>query len=267
MKILVPVDFSENSKKALDFAVSLAKKRNGSITILHVIEAIYDFAAQAAIVIEGMHKEAETSLDKLVKSHEKSGIKIQGIIKDGTVAVMTSKTAEEINVNLIVLGTQGITGIKRTLLGSTAIDVIKASDRPILLVPEEAKVDNIDKVALALEFSDHEEPFLERVIKMSKSWELKLEFLHIQLRQDFKEELTMLGLEVYVQKKYPELNTKLATFRSENLIEGLDKYLKKNKNVILVMCHNQKNIWNQILSKSKTIQMAYHTHVPLLIMN
>jgi hypothetical protein len=102
---------------------------------------------------------------------------------------------------------------------------------------------------------------------MSKSWGLKLDFLHIQHFQDFKEELTMLGLEAFVQKKYPEVKAKLKTYRNENLIDGLDEYLGKNKNAILVMCHNQKNFWDQILSKNKTIQMAYHTHVPLLIMN
>lgn len=267
MKILVPVDFSENSKKALDFAVSLAKKKNGSITILHVIEAIYDFAAQAAIVIEGMHKDAQKYLDQLVEAYEKEGIQINGLIKDGTVSIMTAKTAEEIRANLIVVGTQGLTGIKRTLLGSTSVEVIKASECPVLLVPKDANIKNIEKVALALEFSDHEEPFLDRVIEMSKSWDLKLEFLHIKIHHEFKEELTMLGLEAFVQKKYPELHAKLETFHSENLIEGLDEYLGKNKNVILVMCHNQKNFWDQILSKSKTIQMAYHTHVPLLIMN
>lgn len=267
MKILVPVDFSENSKKALEFAVSLAKKKKGSIIILHVIEAIYDFAAQAAIVIEGMHRDAESYLDQLVKSYEKEGIQIQRLIKDGTVSIMTAKTAEETNSNLIVIGTQGVTGIKRTLLGSTSIEVIKASECPVLLVPADANVKNIEKVALALEFADHEELFLERVIEMSKSWDLKLDFLHIQILNNFKEELMMLGLEAFVQKKYPELNAKLETFRSENLIDGLDEYLRKNENVILVMCHNQKNFWDQILSKSKTIQMAYHTHVPLLIMN
>lgn len=267
MKILVPIDFSENSKKALDFAVSLAKKKNGSIIILHVIEAIYDFAAQAAVVIEGMHRDAESYLDELVTLHKKEGVQIKGMIKDGTVSIMTAKTAEEIKADLIVIGTQGLTGIKRTLLGSTSIDVIKASECPVLLIPADAKVKNIEKVTLALEFSDHEEPFLEKVIQMSKSWELKLDFLHIEIRHNFKEELSVLGLESYVHKKYPELESKLETLKSENLIEGLDKYLGENKNVILVMCHNQKNIWDQILSKSKTIQMAYHTHVPLLIMN
>jgi len=267
MKILVPVDFSDNSKKALDFAASLAKKKNGSIIILHVIEAIYDFAAQAAIVIEGMHRDAESYLDQLVKDYEKQGIRIQGIIKDGTVSIMTAKTAEEIKANLIVIGTQGLTGIKRTLLGSTSVDVIKASECPVLLVPAKANVKNIEKVALALEFANHEELFLERVIEMSKNWDLKLDFLHIQLVHNFKEELTMLGLEAFVQEKYPELNAKLETLQSDNLIDGLDEYLKKNKNVILVMCHNQKNFWDQILTKSKTIQMAYHTHVPRLIIN
>ncbi|WP_373398005.1 universal stress protein [Algoriphagus halophilus] len=71
MRILLPLDFSENSKKTFDFAIILAKKKNATITILHVIEAIYDFAAQAAIVIDGMHRDAEKYIQGLIEDTKK----------------------------------------------------------------------------------------------------------------------------------------------------------------------------------------------------
>ncbi|MBN3584616.1 universal stress protein [Algoriphagus aestuarii] len=267
MKILVPLDFSDNSKKALDFAVSLVIKKSGEITILHVIEAVYDFAAQAAIVIEGMHRDAESYFQNLINSYEHTGIKFEWIIKDGTVSIMTSNTAKEINADLIVIGAHDPEGLDFSFVGRTSTDIIKSVDRPVLLVPGNVQIKNIEKVALALEFSDHEEPFIEWIIHMAKVWDLRLEFLHIVLKEHFNEKLMMLGLEAYVQKKSPELDTKLEIVHSNNLMKGLDDYLSNNENVILVMCHHHKNFWEEILTKSKRIQMANHTHVPLLIMN
>lgn len=267
MKILVPLDFSDNSKKALDFAVSLVSKKSGEIIVLHVIEAVYDFAAQAAIVIEGMHRDAESYFQKLINSYDHTGIKFDFIIKDGTVAIMTSKTAKEINADLIVIGAHDSVELNFSFLGRTSTDIIKSSDKPVLLVPGDAEVKNIEKVTLALEFSDHEEPFIEWIIRVGQVWGLKLEFLHIVIQEHFNEKLMMLGLEAYVQKKNPELETKLETIHSDNLMKGLDEYLSKNENTILVMCHHHKNFWEEILTRSKSIQMANHTHVPLLIMN
>lgn len=266
MRILLPLDFSENSKKTFDFAIILAKKKNATITILHVIEAIYDFAAQAAIVIDGMHRDAEKYIQGLIEDTKKEGVQMDYLIKEGTVSIMTAKTAEEINADLIVLGTHGASGIEQKLFGSKSVEVVKNSVCPVLLVPSEAKIEHIEKVTLALEFAEHEEPFIEWVISLSKNWNLQLEFLHIQLQRNFKEELCVLGLEAFVQKNYPEIPVKLHTFYSEDLINGLEQYLSKNDDTILVMCHHHKNLWEQILTKSKSLQMAYHTHVPLLIM-
>lgn len=266
MRILLPLDFSENSKKTFDFAIALAKKKNAKITILHVIEAIYDFAAQAAIVIDGMHRDAEKYIQELIEEHKKEGLSIDYLIQEGTVSIMTAKAAEEIKADLIVIGTHGASGIEQKLFGSTSVDVVKSSSTPVLLVPIETKIDQIEKVTLALEFAEHEEQFIEWVVSLSKNWSLQLEFLHIQLQKNFKEELCVLGLEAFVKKKHPGLPVKLQTFYSEDLISGLDQYLSKNDDSILVMCHHHKNLWEQIFSKSKSFQMAYHTHVPLLIM-
>lgn len=267
MKILIPVDFSENSKRALEFAIFLARKKNASITILHIIEAIYDFAAQAAVVIEGMHRDAEMLLEEMVKTYDESGVTIDFLIKEGTISIMTAKTAEELDVNFIVIGMQGSSGITKKLLGNSTIEIVKESTKPVLLIPSEANVTQIQKVTLALEFADHEEAFLKWIIEMSQRWELNLEFLHIQTKENFQEKLSLLGLERFIKKNHPDLAVKLHTFYAAKLDEGLNKFLEENETTILVMCHQHKNLWEQILSRSKSIQMAYHTHVPLLIMN
>jgi leucyl-tRNA synthetase len=133
-------------------------------------------------------------------------------------------------------------------------------------VPIDAQSASIKKVTLALEFANHEEPFIDWIVAMSKRWELSLEILHIQTNQDFREELAALGMEGYLEKKYPGEPIKMHTFYAESASDGLEMYMEENTNMILVMCHQHRNLWNQIIQRSQSIQLAYHTDVPLLIM-
>ena len=69
MKIILPIDFSDNSKKALEFAIFLADKKNASITLVHVIELVYDFASQAAITMEILHRDAKSLMKKTIEKY------------------------------------------------------------------------------------------------------------------------------------------------------------------------------------------------------
>jgi len=266
MKILVPLDFSENSFKALEFAIGLADKKHGKIILVHVVELVYDFASQSALALEAMFKDAEKLMKKTIKTYEDSGVPMEYQVIEGTAAVTIARIAEEQNTTLIVMGTQGASGIKKTLMGTVTVNVVKEASCPVLVVPAKAKISEVKKVTLALEFANHEEEFLDWMVNMAKKWSFGFEVLHIQTSQGFLEDLSVLGIESYLGKKYPGLPVRIHTFYAESPNDGLDLYLDERDDMILVMCHEHRNLWEQIIKKSHSIQMAYHTHIPLLIL-
>jgi nucleotide-binding universal stress UspA family protein len=267
MKIIVPIDFSENSIKALEFAIFMADKKHAKITLVHVMEAVYDFASQAAIALDSMYSEGEKMLENLIKKYKASDLEMDFKIVDGVASISVARIADETGATLIVMGTQGASGIKKALIGTTTVNLIREANCPVLVVPAQAHVAEIKKVTLALEFANHEEQFIDWIIGMSERWGLGLEILHVQTTHGFKEELATLGMEGYLQKKYPGLQVRIHTFYAENASEGLDMYMQEHDNMILVMCHEHQNLWNQIIQKSQSLKMAYHTHIPLLIMS
>lgn len=267
MKIIVPIDFSENSFKALEFAIFYAKKKNGKIILIHVIEMVYDFASQAAIAMESMHQDAEKSMQKVINKYQTPNLDLEYRIEEGTASISTARIAEEEEATLIIMGTQGKSGINKVLFGSTAVNIVKEASCPVLIVPTQADISAIKRVTLALEFSNHEEKFIDWIIDLTKRWDLGLEILHVQTSKDFQGQLMVMGIESYLEKKHPGVPIRIHTFYAASASEGLDYYLDEHQNLILVMCHQHKNLWSQILQKSKSIKMAYHTHVPLLIMN
>lgn len=266
MNFIVPLDFSENSLKALEFAISMANRKQGKITLVHVVEMAYDFASQSAIALDGVFTESEQLLKSYIEKYKSLDITMEYEILEGNMAINVARIAAEREANLILMGTQGAGGISKTLIGTNAVNMIREANCPVLIVPAQANVTQIRKVTLALEFANHEEQFIDWIVAMSKRWDLALEILHIKTKQGFKEELASIGMEGYLNNKYPGEKIKLHTFYAENASDGLQLYMEENSNMILVMCHQHQNLWDQILKKSESIHLAYHTHVPLLIM-
>mgnify|MGYP003651193790 FL=1 len=95
MKIILPIDFSDNSIIALDFAVALAGKKDGEIILIHVIEAVFDFASQASVAMESMHKDAETLMQKTLQKYQDSKLKFRTYIKEGTASLCILSIATE----------------------------------------------------------------------------------------------------------------------------------------------------------------------------
>lgn len=267
MKVIVPLDFSENSLKALEFAVLIAGKKNGSVTLVHVINMVADVASQTVIALDHMFADGKKLLQEAVQRYQTPDVTIDYKIIEGNTPISVARVAAESDATLIVMGTQGASGLAKTLVGSTTVSLVQEARCPVLIVPSKANIYNIKKVTLALEFADHEEKFIDWIVDMSRRWELGLEILHVQSNTDFKEELAVLGMEAYLHKKYPDLVARIHTFYASSAAQGLELYMAEHDNMILVMCHQHRNLWEQIFQKSQSIEMAYHTHIPLLIMN
>lgn len=266
MKVVVAIDFSEISKNALEFAVALAEKKNGKVVLVHVIEAVFDFASQASVALESMHSEAEDLMKKSIEKYADSPLTFQTMIKEGTASISVSRIAKELDATLIVMGTQGMSGIGITLMGSTTINLIKESSVPVLVVPSKADPNHIQKVAIAMEFADDEEDFIDWAIDMSERWESRVEFVHVQTSSDEDMEEKIKILVEYLERSHAGLTTRIHKYYAPTPVEGLDQFLEENENVILVMSHHHKNVWDQILNRSQTIQMIFHSRVPILVM-
>jgi nucleotide-binding universal stress UspA family protein len=145
-KFLVATDFSETSDKALDYAVALAKELDGSVTLLHAYEipvmgfpdgALIAGPDVAARILNG----AQAGLEAQAAKRRGAGVPIAIVLKDDPPWEAVNEVAEEINADLIVIGTHGRRGLARALLGSVAENIIRRAVRPVLVLhgPREEK--------------------------------------------------------------------------------------------------------------------------------
>jgi len=139
-KILFANDFSENSEHAFDYALTLAKQFNSRLIIIHVINEPVDLRGFYVphISFEKLEKEieegAEKMMQKFCRTKAKDFTNYETLIIAGIPYEEILKKADEENVSLIVLGTQGRKGIDHFLFGSTAERVVRNAKSPVMTV-------------------------------------------------------------------------------------------------------------------------------------
>ena len=146
--VLIPTDFSENSKKALIYAVRLAQRNDSSLILFHAFE-LPEFVRQRPPDFSGGFNEEEMKLfddarrrceERLVTlSRDLQGcnVKIETAHRLGTPYEEIIKVARERGVDLIIIATHGYTGLEHFLLGSTTERVVRVSPCPVLVVRQE----------------------------------------------------------------------------------------------------------------------------------
>jgi len=137
--ILVPVDFSQCSLKALQYAVAFARQFKASITLLYVVQPYYlpgdftgglDYAALEKEIEENSARELASIAAKQVG--KKAPWKV--LLRMGRPVDQIIRLADELNADLIILATHGHTGLKHVVLGSTAENVVRHAPCPVLTV-------------------------------------------------------------------------------------------------------------------------------------
>jgi universal stress protein A len=141
-RILVPVDFSPLSKKALQYAVKLAQEFNAKVSLFHVIEPevppFFDgYMIAPPTISNGASASCTNRLKSWVSSARSAGVsRIASVVRTGLPAHEIVEAAKELDVDLIVIATHGYTGWKHFAIGSTAERVVRAAPCPVLVVRE-----------------------------------------------------------------------------------------------------------------------------------
>jgi nucleotide-binding universal stress UspA family protein len=140
-KILVPVDFSENSRVAAQYAVDLAKLTGGDLLLFHAyglpVTAYPEGFSLPAELLTTLAMDAKQAVQKLAKELAWDGSReIQVASEMGAPAQAIVELARTRGFDLIVMGTHGRTGLRRLLIGSVAERVVRLAHCPVLTVPD-----------------------------------------------------------------------------------------------------------------------------------
>lgn len=186
--ILVPIDFSETSIKALDYALALAAEFNSQIHLVHVLEfpAVFNSTSKPSYAIwdKEAKKAAADRLAELIREKTDESISVKSEVRFGRAFKSVCDVAQEQKADLIVIGTHGFTGLKHVLLGSTAERVVRHAPCSVLTVHarENRKVKSVlkpKKILFPTDFSESADAALQSVLTLAKQCQAQLHLLYV----------------------------------------------------------------------------------------
>ena len=187
-KIIIPVDFSDHSEYALKTAAKLAKKHDAELLVLHMLEmsdimltTSEEFQSQKAAFFLQI---AEQKLEGFLKKDYLNDLKVTSIIKHFKVFSEVNDVALKNDADLIVMGSQGSSGMAEFFVGSNTERVVRNANIPVLVVKNNVSDVNFNVVAFACSFSEETiKPYLNAV-KMFDKIDAKFYLVHVNLPND-----------------------------------------------------------------------------------
>lgn len=189
-KILVPVDFSKHSEHALEVAAAIAKEQDAEIVALHMM-GLSDAVVtknQSKEVFEAMYymRLAETRFAELLDKDYLKDVKVSDTVHNYTNFSEINDIAKEMNIDLIVMGSHGTTGMKEVFVGSNTEKVVRTSEIPVLVIKHRSENFNPKSGIFACDFLENAIGPYQRAKRIFDILGIDMQLLYINLAGDFR---------------------------------------------------------------------------------
>lgn len=195
--ILVPTDFSDQANHALDLAYSIAKESRAEVKLLNVVEAPHgtSFNTMGEVAApDGMDTvffvqlidRIKQQLQKLASSPKYQDITISANVEIGNPYEHISRTIVDHDVDLVVMGTKGTSGMEEVLVGSNTEKVVRRAKCPVLTVKEPVEANTIKNIVLATDMRDNHDLLIKELTKLQQLFDATIHIVSINTPANFE---------------------------------------------------------------------------------
>lgn len=274
-KILLPTDFSRCANNAVEFAVQTAKLIPAEITLLHSFELMGNlYTDYMGINKEYNQSQLQDVYHKLAQLKHNikadTGVTVETHVCTGAVKKCILKETTERNIDLMVMGTAGASGIKETLWGSKTADIIGKSRVPVIAIPCDYEWKKPQKILLATNHFEEEPMLLNFIFAMAAWYDAEVN-VAVFTNESKDNAITYLehlrktpGYENKLKQSYHEDTLTVTNLFGNEFEDTLEEYMSNNEVDMLAMVTYQRSFTESIFHPSLTKRMAYHTRIPLL---
>lgn len=272
-RILVPTDFSNTAKKAFHFALDLAKRGNATVYLYHNYSPI----ESPFIDTEEIRKKHNSQTEvRLAKRLNRLKIKAEAIYVGVPVLLVLDRSplidhvlnfVIQNNIDLIVMGTQGARGIRKTIIGTIAFRIVKNTAIPVLLIPGRYKLKVPEQIVFATDSVKAKRQVLFWIFFIAKLYSAKLTVLHLgKVKRTENEKANFDNYALDMQNEFSDFTLNFQLIKTVSPIETMKTLYRKVPCDLVVMIRRNKPFWERFFMDSFTEQTAYATHLPLLVL-
>ena len=271
--ILVPTDFTDTAYNAALYALGLAKEMGTTRVVLyHAYELIVPVPDVPSIIPmiepEDLKLSSHTGLRLLYAKLEPlvpAGVVLSTRSENQLLASYIDTVAKEEQADLIIMGIIGGSGLEEALLGADALDVMKHTRTPLIIVPKDAVFNGMNTVVFACDFQRTSDSLPIRPMKQL------LDVFHARLyvvnvdheKRHFTADTPFetLVMDTLLADYTPEYRF----VENDNVVDGITEFAEKENASLIISIPRQHGFLEGLFHRSRTRQLAFNSHIPLLI--
>lgn len=272
-RILVPTDFSANARNALAYGRELAKLLQAEIILFHAYHIPYVHAEMPAgmyqTAIDEAQEETQNKLQELGKSElEAAGdsrVAYQVGSRLGFAVETILSYAEEVDADMIMMGTQGSNGLADVILGSITSSVIERSNLPVMAIPDGCTFYPVESWLFATNYDVADVESFKQLLTLVKPFNAGIQVVHIKTGGDEVEEQQANSFKHIVQQEVDYDAISFEEIEADSVASGIEAYTKNQQVDGLALVKRKRNVLSSIFHSSITKKLSFHSNVPLLV--
>lgn len=270
IKVILPTDFSENSKNAIAYALTLFKEEACAFYLLNTFLSSSNFEEYPwhSSLEQSDSAKAMTRLTALLDNLSKKFKNPKHIFVPhsamNTVVGEVNKLIEQENIDLVVMGTQGLTGAKDILFGTNAIQVIRNVSRPVIVVPSAYTYRAPEQILFPTDFeiTYHKEQ-LNELLHLARQHRSHISILHVAAGNELTED--QLVNKSSLEELIKDIDYQLHIVSEGDIRSVIYNYLQENNISLLVMIQNKHTFMERLFLRSEIKQIGLHVNIPFMV--
>lgn len=266
-RILVPFDFSHNSRNALTYAARLCNLAKAELTVLHAFDR--------AAILEGMTMEGTVNGMEKERHHlqKHEGLPesvVHTAIVEGELIPVVIDHLKTHPTDMLVMGTRGASVLQEILVGSRTVGLLQELSVPVpmLIIPEHAEFGDVRNILVCSDLKEiDDDNSLDPVKELAMLFDSEVRIAHVSDGSEkFSYENILEGRrEEHVFE--PEVKAVRKRIKASSILDGIRDYIALKGDIDLVVMTNRKHSFiDSLFRVNHTHKMAYHTTLPLLVL-
>ena len=283
-QVLIPIDFSDQVPKAIDFGFHFADILSAEVVFLYVyfspaftISSNNDLSTYSITdsellrrIINSANADVENMtnlINKRIDNKELPDIPFSFDLKEGVPEDQILDYCKKNTPVLVVMGTHG-KKLNNELIGSVTAEVMESCVSPVFAVPVQMTMQSLKdicRIAFLTNFDQKDLIAIDRAISLFASEKLEMHFIHASDKNEAWSEVMLAGIKAYFSNHYPNLITNYALLGANDNLELLDNFLANQKIDVLAFNTRRRNIFARLFHPGLAYKLVLHSDTPLLV--
>lgn len=275
-RILLPTDFSENSISAINYAMELLKSERYEFYILNVQKASSYITDDMMIVgpsstvyktlIESAKKSVDTLIADLKANFSNPNHTFHSVVDYDNFADAINQVSYKNDIDLIIMGTKGTSGIEKMIFGSNTVRVMQHCDVPVLAIPQHSRFSPLNNlVFLTNNLKQLNAKSLQVLNYLIENNHAKLKLLSTGNLSE--KEAHQASSSNFLKNNYPGLEHEFLAASGNNLYEVVHDYIETHSIKLLCLVSIHHSFLERLFSSEPIENLAFKMHLPFLVMH